>query len=120
MLSSARITAHRNLVKGDYAIIIIDDELRVGQGIWKLSLSDICGRVSHFCSILSAPEARYLPHSGHMILALKRLDTYSGQIFENLTRLDKIRTDFAKIGTDRNSEIGVYGIYYFAGLAGSW
>ena len=41
LLSGARITAHRNLVKGDYAIIIIDDELRVGQGIWKHSHSNI-------------------------------------------------------------------------------
>ena len=27
--------------KGDYVIIIINDELHVGQGIWELSLSNI-------------------------------------------------------------------------------
>jgi len=40
-LSSACITAHQNLVKGDYAVIIINDELHIGQGILKISLSNI-------------------------------------------------------------------------------
>jgi len=31
----------RNLVKGDYVIIIINDKLFIGQGIWKLSYSNI-------------------------------------------------------------------------------
>ena len=37
----ARITAHRNLVKGDYAVIIINDKLHIGRGILKLSLFNI-------------------------------------------------------------------------------
>ena len=35
-----------------------------------------------------------------------------------MTRLDKIRADFAKIGTDKNLKIGDFGIYHLAGFLG--
>ena len=38
---SAWITAHWNLVKGDYAINMVNDKLCIGQGIWNLSHSNI-------------------------------------------------------------------------------
>jgi len=36
--SSTQITAHRNLVKGDYAVNMVNDKLHIGQGIWNLIL----------------------------------------------------------------------------------
>jgi len=41
LLSSARITTLRNLIKSYYAVIMVNDDLRVRQGIWKLSHSNI-------------------------------------------------------------------------------
>ena len=34
--SSTRITTHQNLVRGDYTVNMVNDELRIGQGIWNL------------------------------------------------------------------------------------
>jgi hypothetical protein len=41
LLSSARISSLRNLVKGDYAVIMVNDELRIGQGISNPSFSNL-------------------------------------------------------------------------------
>jgi len=41
LLSSTQITALRNLIKSYYAVIMVNDDLRIGQGIWKLSHSNI-------------------------------------------------------------------------------
>ena len=35
-----------------------------------------------------------------------------------MTRLDKIRAEFAKIGTDKNLEMGDFSIYHLAGFSG--
>jgi len=35
-----------------------------------------------------------------------------------MTRLDKIRTEFSKIGMDKNLEISDFSIYHLAGFSG--
>jgi len=70
---------------------------------WGQCIAWYFGHISPFYSNLSTLEARYhIP------------DKFS----KFWLRLDKIQTDFAKIGMDKNLEIGHFGIYHLAGFLG--